>query len=110
STAEDFYIVGVGNAYEIVADESRFSITENHWDALLRKAIIHNPYQMPGTGMLALGGMSFDPKRERSDLWENYDHSRFIIHEFMISKHKNIYYFTIYIHMKKNDHTIQLST
>jgi len=109
STAEDFYIVGVGNAYEIAADESRFSITEDHWDALLRKAIIHNPYQTPGTGMLTLGGMSFDPKRERSDLWENYDPSRFIIPEFMLTKHKDIYYFTINIQVKKNDHPVQLA-
>src|SRR5699024_11507055 len=102
STAEDFYIVGVGNAYEIVADESRFSITENHWDALLRKAIIHNPYQMPGTGMLALGGMSFDPKRERSDLWEKYDRSRLIITEFMFIINKKIYYFIISFHVINN--------
>src|SRR5690625_1781332 len=109
STAEEFYIVGVGNAYEIAAAESRFSVTENQWNTLLRKAIIHNPYQMPGTGMLALGGMSFDPKRERSGLWENYAPSQFIIPEFMLTKHKNIYYFTINIQVKKNDHPVQLA-
>lgn len=109
STAEDFYIVGIGNAAEIIAKESRFSATEKQWDTLLHEAIIHNPYQVAGTGMLALGGMSFDPEREQSDLWKNYAPSQFVIPEYMLTKDNNTYYFTANISVKKDDHPIQLA-
>lgn len=108
STAEDFYVVGIGNAYEMLANELRFSVTEKQWDNLLKEAIIHNPYKVAGTGMLALGGMSFDPKRDRSGLWENYHPSQFTIPEFILTKNENTYYFTVNLQLKKDDHPVQL--
>lgn len=108
STAEDFYVVGVGNAYEMLANESRFSVTEKQWNKLLKEAITHNPYKVAGTGMLALGGMSFDPKRDRSGLWENYQTSQFTIPEFILTKNENTYYFTVNMQLKADDHPVQL--
>src|SRR5699024_4375410 len=108
STADDFCVVCDGKAYDIVANKSRYNETEKEWNKLLQEAIIHNPYEVAGTGLLALGGMSFDPKRERSSLWENFQPSRFTIPEFLLTKNNNTTYFTINIQVTKNDHPKQM--
>ncbi|WP_254426878.1 proteasome accessory factor PafA2 family protein, partial [Herbaspirillum sp. VT-16-41] len=72
SSEEDFYLVGIGQSYEIIAEESRFEETKKAWNQLLEKATIYNPYEQPGTGIVALGGLSFDPKKPTTPLWENF--------------------------------------
>lgn len=94
STEGDFYIVGIGNAYEITGDESRLKVTEEKWEQLLDKALIYNPYQVPGTGAVALGGMSFDPKKKRTKLWKEFKSSQFVLPEVIITKWKNTFYST----------------
>lgn len=109
STAEDFYIVGVGNSLEICAEESRFEETERQWNELLATAMIHNPYEVPGTGILALGGMSFDPKRKPSNLWREFQSSQFIVPKYMLTKYNNAYYFTVTHQVEIEDDYRQLS-
>lgn len=109
STAEDFYIVGVGNSFEICANESRFQETERQWNELLATAMIDNPYEVPGTGVLALGGMSFDPKRNPSYLWDRYQSSQFIVPKYMLTKHNGAYYFTVTVQVEIDDDYRQLS-
>lgn len=108
STADDFYITGAGRAWEIAAQDSRFRVTEENWNDLLQEAIIHNPYQVAGTGLVALGGMSFDPQREQSRLWENFQSSQFTIPRFILTKNSGKYYFTWNLHVRKDDHPVQL--
>lgn len=109
STTDNYCLAGVGNAYEISADEARFEITENRWNNLLDEAIIYNPYQVPGTGIVALGGMAFDPKKEKTALWESFKPSQFTVPEYMLTKNDNSYYFTVNIVVKKDDHPVQLA-
>lgn len=109
STAENFYLVGIGNAYEIIESESRFEFTEKKWNKLLEEAIIHNPYQAIGTGIVAMGGMSFDPRKKRTKLWDKFKPSHFSLPEFMLTKTENDYYFTMNLQVKKDDHAIQLA-
>lgn len=108
STIDDFYIVGVGKAYEIIAEESRFEMTKKQWSELLDKAIIHNPYDVPGTGILALGGMSFDPKKERTNLWKNYNPSKFTVPEYTLTKNNNKYYITTTMLVQSEDTTREI--
>lgn len=102
STAEDFYIVAVGNVVEILADKDRFEETEFILSRMLHKAIIHNPYEVAGTGVVALGGLAFDPQKERTRLWSNFQASQFTIPEFILTKKNDQYYFTM-IKMVRND-------
>lgn len=102
STADDFYLIGIGHAINIVADESRFTSTAAQWQAILKKAVIHNPYALPGTGLTAIGGMSFDPKKPQSDLWNKYSNSQFTIPEYMLTKNADSYYFTTTVNVKQN--------
>src|SRR5699024_5746159 len=52
STDDAFYLVGVGNVYDIIANHHRFSVTEEEWQQITQDASIHNPYHTPGTGMI----------------------------------------------------------
>lgn len=103
STAEDFYIVGIGNATEIQAEKDRFEETEELLNDTLKKATVHNPYQVMGTGIIALGGLSFDPRKKRTDLWKQFKASQFTIPEFTLTKIKNEYYYTITKMVKEDD-------
>lgn len=109
SSEEDFYLVGIGQAYEIIAEESRFEETKKAWNQLLEKATIYNPYEQPGTGIVALGGLSFDPKKPTTPLWENFKPSHFTVPEFLMTKHNRECYLTVNILVRKNDHPRQLA-
>src|SRR5690625_3410753 len=95
STPDEFYLIGVGNAHEIIAQESRIQVTEDEWREIVDEAIIHIPYHVAGTGDLALGGMSFDPLKPTTNLWEKYHPSQFTITEYTLTIHKNTHYFTV---------------
>ncbi|WP_068672747.1 isochorismate synthase MenF [Oceanobacillus sp. Castelsardo] len=109
SSEEDFYLVGIGQAYEIMAEESRFKETKERWYRLLEKATIHNPYEQPGTGIVALGGLSFDPQKPTTPLWEKFKPSHFTIPEFLITKQNKQCYVTMNVLVRKNDHPHQLA-
>ncbi|WP_373893145.1 isochorismate synthase [Virgibacillus natechei] len=111
STADDFFVVGVGSAYEITTGaNSRFEETEALWNNLLANAIIHNPYKQAGTGITALGGMEFDPQKEQTALWKKFNPSQFTVPEFMLTKNNNTYYFTINVKITKEDYPAHLAT
>jgi menaquinone-specific isochorismate synthase len=109
SPEEDFYLVGIGQAYEIIVENSRFEETKKAWYQLLKRATIHNPYDQPGTGIVALGGLSFDPKKPTTPLWEKFKPSHFTIPEFLLTKQNNQCYLTVNVLARKNDHPHQLA-
>ncbi|WP_099160034.1 isochorismate synthase [Virgibacillus ndiopensis] len=109
STSDQFYLVGVGSAFKIRANTDRFQVTEEQWRKILSEAIIHNPFNAPGTGMVAMGGMSFDPKKEKTNLWCNFDDSEFIIPQFILTKNKSNQFLTINVQVTKTDHPVQLA-
>jgi len=94
NAVDDFYLVGIGQATAIEPNQSRIDSIETKWQNLLRESVIHNPYALPGTGLIAMGGMSFDPIKKRSRLWENYSASHFTIPEYLLTKVEGAYYFT----------------
>ena len=109
SASLQLWLVGAGRAHQISSDYSRFEETEQQWDRVLDKAFVHNPYEVPGTGLVALGGMSFDPKKETTKLWDKFKPSQFTIPKFLLTKYDNTYYFTINVSVNKNDHAKQLA-
>src|SRR5690625_2395956 len=76
NAVDDFYLVCIGQATAIEPNQSRIDSIETKWQNLLRESVIHNPYALPGTGLIAMGGMSFDPIKKRSRLWENRSEER----------------------------------
>ncbi|WP_087972736.1 isochorismate synthase [Oceanobacillus rekensis] len=109
SSSQKLWLVGAGRAHQISSDYSRFEETEKQWDQVLEKAFVHNPYEIPGTGLVALGGLSFDPKKKPTKLWNKFKPSHFTIPKFLLTKYDNRYYFTINVSVNKNDHAKQLA-
>ncbi|WP_156288546.1 isochorismate synthase [Oceanobacillus salinisoli] len=109
STQKDFCLVGIGQTYELIATESRFAKTKKAWQEILDKALVYNPYQTPGTGIVALGGMSFDPEKASTSLWKNFKPSHFTIPEFLLTMNNQEYYYTTNTLVRKNDHPAQLA-
>lgn len=106
----DFCLVGVGEAHKIIADGAmRFKETSESWNRIVENAIINNPYKVEGTGIVALGGMSFDPQKTPSNRWEKFKDSLFTIPEFILTYVNNSYYYTVNLMVTKHDHPFQLA-
>ena len=103
NTMEDFSIVGVGNIKEIQMTDNRYEETNRKWKIIQENAGIYNPYHVPGSGLIALGGMSFDSKKPKSSLWKNYLDSQFYIPEFTLTKYNNSFYLTINLILSNKD-------
>ncbi|WP_164668288.1 isochorismate synthase [Virgibacillus doumboii] len=109
NTSETFYLVGAGSACHISAGDDRFQETERQWKKLHEAAIIHNPYKFPGTGLLAMGGMSFDPSIRKSDLWNKFEPSSFTIPKFMLTINREGYFLTTNVQVNQHDHPVQIA-
>ncbi len=77
-------LIGAG-AVECIKDEADAYISiEKQWDALLQNGYVDNPYKLPGTGPLLLGGFSFNPN-EVSREWRNFGKQRMVVPEFLLA-------------------------
>src|SRR5699024_7775175 len=70
NNAHNYTLLGIGEVHKITKCHLRFQESREEWESLLQQAVIHNPYQVKGTGITALGGMAFDPTQKKSDLWD----------------------------------------
>src|SRR5699024_9284326 len=62
SYSDNFTSVGIGET-AIISNQDDSSEEINHaWKELINKTTIHNTYKEIGSGMLAMGGLTFDPK------------------------------------------------
>src|SRR5699024_2941443 len=94
NSAADFSIVGIGTAYTIVAEEDRFHRLEKEWMTLKEAALIHDPFEQVGTGLMALGGMDFDALQKKTALWEKYPTSELSSPEMVVVRHHDNHYVT----------------
>ncbi|MFD1450774.1 isochorismate synthase [Oceanobacillus sojae] len=97
STDEIFQLAGAGHAFELTAEVSkyRYDQVEQKWNALLDDAVIYNPYHTSGTGVVALGGFSFDPLKPQTKLWGKFPESHFSIPSYILTYTDGNYYLTI---------------
>ncbi|SDK08590.1 isochorismate synthase [Sediminibacillus albus] len=75
NSAEGHWLAGAGEALALTAADHRFEETERQWKEMLENALIHNPHRVPGTGPIAFGGFSFDPDKETTPLWADFNSS-----------------------------------
>lgn len=95
NSVRDFSFVGIGCVHQLTADENRYEMLKNQWNELLQRTFIYNPYEVGGTGFVAVGGMTFDPERGRGKLWEEFPSSELIIPELLVVKRAGKFYLTI---------------
>src|SRR5699024_8778020 len=99
-----FSYVGIGVATKIIVDESnRYEGLEKQWNALLNQAIIHNPYKVNGTGLLGIGGMSFDPRKKSTALWEQFPSSQLTVPAFFVVETEGRYFMTVNQEVEASD-------
>src|SRR5699024_90625 len=101
---QDFILFGFGTTKVIIAESDRFEQLEQKWAALVEDALIYNPYEEQGTGLTAFGGMSFDPLRERSNLWTNFPMSQLTVPNYLIVYETDDYYLTVNQYINQTDH------
>ncbi|HEY4602226.1 MAG TPA: isochorismate synthase [Cerasibacillus sp.] len=98
------YLVGIGNLIELAAKQVDYQAIYEEWIQLVDKAFVHNPYLVPGTGLVSFGGIAFDDRKETSQLWENFSASQLRVPKFLFVKYKNDYYLTINLIVQDNEH------
>lgn len=89
-------IAGLGSVQTIQSSKAeRFEDVEGQWDALMKRASIHNPYDIYGTGPVAFGGFSFDPLRSQGEEWSRFAPSFFYVPELMMTVYGGETYVTV---------------
>lgn len=91
------YIIGLGRVSLFSSDNSddRFEDVHIKWQKYVKEAVIHNPYQVPGTGPVLFGGFSFDEKSQKDSEWQDFGDALFYVPEIMLTVQGNDYYITV---------------
>lgn len=110
NSTNDFSFVGVGSVKKIVAGKNRFAELQTAWQEVLQDAMINDAYKKTGTGLMTIGGMTFDPERKRSPLWEKYPPSQLTIPECTVVQNEHTFYFTMNHYVSENDDIAELIT
>lgn len=99
----DLAIFGIGTTKELLAEGDRFQSLETKWKQLLEEAMIHDPFQEMGTGLTMLGGMTFDPERESTALWEKFPAGKLVLPAYSIVRYKEKYFATLNQYLQPAD-------
>ncbi|OMP67741.1 isochorismate synthase [Domibacillus epiphyticus] len=92
---DEMTLAGLGSVHTIQSAQNRFVQVESDWDALIKRAQIHNPYDVYGTGPVAFGGFSFDPEQEKGEEWSRFAPSFFYVPELMLTVYGGETYITV---------------
>ncbi|HEY2422299.1 MAG TPA: isochorismate synthase [Neobacillus sp.] len=93
---DEIILVGLGISKQIQSDQAtdRFFHVEKEWQSFLMDSLIFNPFTEHGIGPVIFGGFSFDPFKEKTNLWSKYTDSLFHIPKYMLSIIKGKTYLT----------------
>ncbi|WP_400242910.1 isochorismate synthase MenF [Niallia sp. JL1B1071] len=78
--------IGICEKIECSSGESSYSYVEKRWKRLLENAIVYNEFNHIGIGPVLLGGFSFDPLKEKTELWDGFSEAHFYVPQFMLSE------------------------
>ncbi|WP_394218559.1 isochorismate synthase MenF [Halobacillus trueperi] len=110
SAENDLTMVGIGKASQLYAkSKHRFREVQSLWKDLQENAMLHDDYNKKGTGMVALGGFSFDPDQEEETPWESFPDSQMTIPAFLLTKVDGETYLTINALIFPEDHHQQIA-
>ncbi len=86
--SRNFYIVGIGHTYtiDVLKKQDRLKYVKSKWQQLLQEHIVNSKNSLVhGTGPVLLGGFSFDPYKNKSNLWKDYSDGKLILPTFMLT-------------------------
>ncbi|WP_028783548.1 isochorismate synthase [Thalassobacillus devorans] len=109
SADEDFVMAGIGAAVRLASPKNdRFQDIQSQWKQLMEHAYRFDRYEQKGTGPVAMGGFSFDPFKESTDLWTAFESSQLEIPAYLLTKVGSDHYLTINAIIYPDDHKEQL--
>ena len=84
--ADGFALAGVGSAWSLVTRGSeRFAESAAAWHEYCADALIETPSDAIGTGLIAMGGFSFDPQRPPAEQWAGFPDGLLIVPRFLLT-------------------------
>lgn len=103
--ANEMVLIGLGISKQFQSDQAadRFFHVEKEWKSFLKDSFIFNDYKVDGVGPLMFGGFSFDPFKEKTNLWSKFADSLFHIPKFLLSIVQGETYLTTNIIFTPND-------
>ncbi|MFC7063923.1 isochorismate synthase [Halobacillus seohaensis] len=109
SADEAFVLAGVGSAQRIQsADQHRFNEVESVWNDIQEKAKVYDSINEKGTGLVALGGFSFDTQQVNRSPWEAFPDNQMTIPMYLLTNKDEKSYLTTNILVLEEDHAQQI--
>lgn len=87
--------IGICKTIQSSKQEHTYEVIEKKWHELLENSEINNPFNTAGVGPVLFGGFAFDPLKERTDLWENFQNAHFYLPSIMFSEIDGEQYLTV---------------
>ncbi|TGB02163.1 isochorismate synthase [Halobacillus salinus] len=109
SAEEPFTLVGVGAVTRMTStDQNRFTQLQAEWNSLIDGAITYDEFGQKGTGIVSMGGFSFDPEEKNERPWESFEESRLTVPAFLLTNHGYQSYLTSNFMIYPEDHQKQI--
>lgn len=110
TSADDMLtLVGVGSVKVFVGEDDAFVSVEQQWNALLKGASIDNPYEVPGTGPIMMGGFAFDPRANKDpEIWRDFPNSKLVVPKFLLTHSNKDVYLTVNQMVKPEDNFLDM--
>lgn len=100
--------LGVELSLEFRGGNDRFQRIEYEWKRLTEDSIISGADGIYGAGPLLLGGFSFDPEKDKTNLWRYFPDSRFVLPKILLTQHEGQAWLTMNILCSPEDDAREL--
>ncbi|MCA0972833.1 isochorismate synthase [Halobacillus litoralis] len=105
SAEEAFTLVGIGSVQKLMSSGAeRFTTLQEAWNRLVEGSVTYDEYGEKGTGVVALGGFSFDPEEENAGPWQAFEDSQMTVPAFLLTNRDNASYLTSNFVIYPEDH------
>ncbi|TCT17527.1 isochorismate synthase [Melghiribacillus thermohalophilus] len=94
SADQDFSVVGLGSVARLTGSQDRFMNVEEKWHEILTTIFIENPYTIPGTGPVIMGGFSFHEQEQLDGIWADFEHNEMVLPQIILTNYRGNSYIT----------------
>lgn len=89
-------IVGLGALFTYQSkDGHQLSKLEEEWERLIKHHVVNEKPKISGTGPVLVGGISFDPLKEKTNLWSNFPDTKMFLPKYSLTSNGDDTWLTI---------------
>jgi len=82
----DFVMVGIGNGYTFESNSgNNFSRLEKEWKEIIEHSKFEPKEHLSGVGPVILGAFSFDPEKEKTELWRYFPVAKMMLPQHLLT-------------------------